>query len=162
MYHFRNHNDVVHSTYRIARSGGVMDLHFSREDMIFRDQARTWLRNNLIRERRPHSGDAMRQFDLAWQRRQFEGGWAGVSWPQEYGGMGLSLTRQLIWHEEYARADAPDNHLCFVALNHAGPTLIARGTEAQKRDHLSRILRGEVIWCQGFSEPNSGTDLASL
>jgi alkylation response protein AidB-like acyl-CoA dehydrogenase len=139
-----------------------MDLHFSREDTIFRDQARTWLRDNLIRERRPHSGEAMRSFDLAWQRKQFEGGWAGVAWPVEYGGLGLSLTRQLIWHEEYARADAPDNHLCFVALNHAGPTLIARGSEAQKRMHLPKILAGEVIWCQGFSEPNSGSDLASL
>jgi len=139
-----------------------MDLHFSREDMIFRDQARTWLRDNLIRERRPHSGEAMRSFDLAWQRRQFEGGWAGVSWPVQYGGLGLSLTRQLIWHEEYARAEAPDNHLCFVALNHAGPTLIASGSEDQKRFHLLKILKGEVIWCQGFSEPNSGSDLASL
>jgi alkylation response protein AidB-like acyl-CoA dehydrogenase len=139
-----------------------MDLHFSREDMIFRDQARTWLRDNVIRERRPHSGEAMRSFDLAWQRKQFEGGWAGVSWPVQYGGLGLSLTRQLIWHEEYARADAPDNHLCFVALNHAGPTLIASGSEDQKRLHLPKILRGDVIWCQGFSEPNSGSDLASL
>ena len=139
-----------------------MDLHFSREDMIFRDQARTWLRDNVIRERRPHSGEAMRSFDLAWQRKQFEGGWAGLSWPVQDGGLGLSLTRQLIWHEEYARADAPDNHLCFVALNHAGPTLIASGSEDQKRLHLPKILRGDVIWCQGFSEPNSGSDLASL
>jgi alkylation response protein AidB-like acyl-CoA dehydrogenase len=139
-----------------------MDLHFSREDTIFREQARDWLRENVTRERRPHSGEAMRAFDLAWQRKQYEGGWAGVSWPAEYGGLGLSLTRQLIWHEEYARADAPDNHLCFVALNHAGPTLIARGTEAQKRLHLPKILEGKVVWCQGFSEPNSGSDLASL
>jgi alkylation response protein AidB-like acyl-CoA dehydrogenase len=139
-----------------------MDLHFSREDTVFRAQARDWLRENVTRERRPHSGAAMRAFDLAWQRKQFEGGWAGVSWPAEYGGLGLSLTRQLIWHEEYARADAPDNHLCFVALNHAGPTLIARGTEAQKHFHLRKILEGQVVWCQGFSEPNSGSDLASL
>src|SRR4029077_5087334 len=60
------------------------------------------------------------------------------------------------------RADAPDNHLCFVALNHAGPTLIASGSEDQKRLHVPKILKGEVIWCQGFSEPNSGSDLASL
>jgi alkylation response protein AidB-like acyl-CoA dehydrogenase len=139
-----------------------MDLNFSREDGIFREQARTWLRDNVTREPRPLSGEAMRTFDLAWQRRQFEGGWAGVSWPAEYGGMGLSLTRQLIWHEEYARADAPDNHLCFVALNHAGPTIIARGDEDQKRFHLPKILGGDVIWCQGFSEPNAGSDLASL
>jgi alkylation response protein AidB-like acyl-CoA dehydrogenase len=139
-----------------------MDLHFSREDTIFREQARAWLHDNVVRERRPHSGEAMRAFDLAWQRKQCEGGWAGVSWPVEYGGLGLSLTRQLIWHEEYARADAPDNHLCFVALNHAGPTIIARGSEPQKRFHLPKILKGDVIWCQGFSEPNSGSDLASL
>jgi alkylation response protein AidB-like acyl-CoA dehydrogenase len=139
-----------------------MDLHFSREDNIFREEARAWLHDNTIRERRPHSGEAMRAYDVAWQRKQFDAGWAGVSWPEEYGGRGLSLTRQLIWHEEYARADAPDNHLCFVGLNHAGPTLIARGTEQQKRFHLSKILKGDVIWCQGFSEPNSGSDLASL
>ena len=139
-----------------------MNLHFSREDKLFREQARAWLNDNAVRERRPHAGQAMRDFDLAWQRKQYEGGWAGVSWPQEFGGLGLSLTRQLIWHEEYARADAPDNHLCFVALNHAGPTIIARGTEAQKRHHLPMILRGDVIWCQGFSEPNAGSDLASL
>jgi len=139
-----------------------MDLHFSREDGVFREKARAWLHDNVIRERRPHSGEPMRAYDLAWQRKQFEGGWAGVSWPTEYGGRGLSLTRQLIWHEEYARADAPDNHLCFVALNHAGPTIIARGTEEQKRFHLPQILRGDVIWCQGFSEPNAGSDLASL
>ncbi len=139
-----------------------MDLHFSREDDVFREEARAWLHDNVIRERRPHSGEPMRAYDLAWQRKQFEGGWAGVSWPTEYGGRGLSLTRQLIWHEEYARADAPDNHLCFVALNHAGPTIIARGTEEQKRFHLPQILRGDVIWCQGFSEPNAGSDLASL
>jgi alkylation response protein AidB-like acyl-CoA dehydrogenase len=139
-----------------------MNLYFSREDKLFREQARAWLNDNAVRERRPHAGQAMRDFDLAWQRKQYEGGWAGVSWPQEFGGLGLSLTRQLIWHEEYARADAPDNHLCFVALNHAGPTIIARGTEAQKRHHLPMILRGDVIWCQGFSEPNAGSDLASL
>jgi alkylation response protein AidB-like acyl-CoA dehydrogenase len=108
-----------------------MDLQFSREDKVFREEAREWLNSNSPNERRPHAGQAMREFDLTWQKRQYEGGWAGVSWPKEYGGLGLSLTRQLIWNEEYARADAPDNHLCFVALNHAGPTIIARGSEAQ-------------------------------
>ena len=109
-----------------------MDLQFSPEDIRFRQEARAWLHDNAPRDRRPHAGEAMRAFDTAWQRRQFEGGWAGVSWPKEFGGLGLPLIRQLIWHEEYARADAPDNHLCFVALNHAGPTLIARGSQAQK------------------------------
>ncbi|MGF6999367.1 acyl-CoA dehydrogenase family protein [Paraburkholderia sp. GAS32] len=139
-----------------------MDLQFSREDKVFREEARDWLNSNCPCERRPHAGEAMREFDLAWQKRQYEGGWAGVSWPPQYGGLGLSLTRQLIWHEEYARADAPDNHLCFVALNHAGPTIIARGSEAQKQEHLPKILSGRTIWCQGFSEPNAGSDLGSL
>lgn len=139
-----------------------MDLHFTQEDKVFREDARAWLRHNLPKERRPHAGEPLRAYDTGWQRKQFEGGWAGVSWPKEYGGLGLSLVRQLIWYEEYARAGAPDNHLCFVALNHGGPTLIARGTEEQKRFHLPKILQGEVVWCQGFSEPNAGSDLASL
>jgi alkylation response protein AidB-like acyl-CoA dehydrogenase len=139
-----------------------MDLHFTQEDRDFREDARAWLHCNIPKERRPHSGPELRAFDTAWQRKQFEAGWAGVSWPKEYGGLGLPLVRQLIWYEEYARSGAPDNHLCFVALNHGGPTLIARGTEAQKQFHLPKILQGDVIWSQGFSEPNAGSDLASL
>jgi alkylation response protein AidB-like acyl-CoA dehydrogenase len=139
-----------------------LNLHFSAEDIAFRAQARDWLHEHVPRERRPHAGPAARAFDLSWQALQYKAGWAGISWPEEYGGLGLSLTRQLIWHEEYARANAPDHHLCFVALNHAGPTLMAKGSEAQKQYHLPRILKGEVIWCQGFSEPEAGSDLASL
>ena len=139
-----------------------MDLHFTHEDRQFREQARSWLADNKPKERRPHDGAAMRAFDVGWQRRQYDAGWAGVSWPREHRGLGLSLTRQLIWHEEYARAEAPDNHLCFVGLNHAGPTVILRGTEEQRAFHLPRILSGESVWCQGFSEPNAGSDLASL
>jgi alkylation response protein AidB-like acyl-CoA dehydrogenase len=104
----------------------------------------------------------MREYDKNWQKAQFDEGWAGVSWPIEYGGLGLGLTHQLIWYEEYARAFAPDNHLCFVGLNHAGPTIIAHGDEAQKSAHLKHILTGEKIWCQGFSEPSAGSDLAGL
>jgi alkylation response protein AidB-like acyl-CoA dehydrogenase len=89
-------------------------------------------------------------------------GWAGIAWPREYGGRGASLMEQLIWYEEYARAGAPDISTLFVGLNHAAPTLIACGSEEQKAHHLPRILRGDVIWCQGFSEPNAGSDLASL
>ena len=143
-------------------TGNRLNLHFSAEDIAFRAQARDWLHEHVPRERRPHSGPAARAYDLAWQALQYDTGWAGISWPKEYGGLGLSLTRQLIWHEEYARANAPDHHLCFVALNHAGPTIMASGTETQRQYHLPRILKGEVIWCQGFSEPNAGSDLASL
>ena len=139
-----------------------MDLAFTAEDRQFRERARDWLNDNVPRERRPHHGDAMQEYDKNWQKTQFDAGWAGVSWPVEYGGMGLGLTHQLIWYEEYARAHAPDNHLCFVGLNHAGPTIMARGDKAQKKAHLKHILTGEKIWCQGFSEPNAGSDLASL
>jgi alkylation response protein AidB-like acyl-CoA dehydrogenase len=104
----------------------------------------------------------MREFDCAWQRRQFDGGWAGVSWPQEFGGRGASVLEQLIWYEECARAHAPAPGSMFVALSHAGPTLITAATPEQKAFHLPRILKGEAVWCQGFSEPGSGSDLASL
>jgi alkylation response protein AidB-like acyl-CoA dehydrogenase len=139
-----------------------MRLQITAEERAFRRQVRDWLHANVPREKRPLEGQALREFDLQWQRRQFEGGWAGISWPREYGGRGLSLAQQLIWYEECARADAPVGGALFVALTHAGPTLITRGTEAQKAVHLPKILRGEALWCQGFSEPNAGSDLASL
>lgn len=129
----------------------------------FRQEARRWLTDNVPSTSAPHDGPAARAFALEWQRTQYEGGWAGLSWPREAGGRGLTITEQIVWSEEYARAGAPSplNPL-FVALNHAGPTLIACGTPAQQAEHLPAILRGEVIWCQGFSEPNTGSDLASL
>ena len=140
-----------------------MDLTYSDEDRAFRARARAWLRDNVPAERRPVSGPAAAVFDRAWQRKLFEHGWAGVAWPKDYGGLGLSSLQQIIWFEELARAKAPHhNNTSYVALMHAGPTLIARGTEAQKAYYLPRILSGEDLWCQGFSEPNAGSDLASL
>lgn len=139
-----------------------MELRFSKEDDDFRDEVRTWLIENAPNEPRPRSGRAMREFDLEWQRRQWEGGWAGISWPVEYGGRGLSLVRQLIWYEEYAKLGLPAIDSRFVGLSHAGPTLIVHGTAEQQAFHLPRILKGEVVWCQGFSEPGAGSDLASV
>lgn len=139
-----------------------MDLDFTPADRDFREEVRTWLRADVPTESRPHEWKPMREFDLSWQRTQYEGGWAGIAWPKEYGGRGMSLTQQLIWHEEYALAGAPDVGANFVGLNHGGPTLIARATEEQKGFHLPKILRGESVWCQGFSEPNAGSDLAGL
>ena len=129
----------------------------------FRLDARRWLAANVPDEPAPFDGSEARAFALAWQRRQAEGGWAGISWPREVGGRGLSVLEQIVWYEEYARAAAPSalNSL-FVALNHAGPTLIARGTPEQQGFHLPRILNGDELWCQGFSEPGAGSDLASL
>jgi alkylation response protein AidB-like acyl-CoA dehydrogenase len=139
-----------------------VDFAFSTEDKAFRNEVRDWLVTNAPRERRPRTGKPMRDFDLEWQRRKFKGGWAGLSWPGAVGGRGLSLVRQMIWYEEAARAQAPGLGCLSIALNHAGPTLIGRGTEAQKAFHLPKILAGDVVWCQGFSEPNAGSDLANL
>jgi alkylation response protein AidB-like acyl-CoA dehydrogenase len=139
-----------------------VDLDVSPADAAFRDEVRTWLAEHGPRERRPRGGQAMRDFDTAWQRTQFDGGWAGINWPVEFGGRGLSLLQQVIWYEEYADLGLPGIDSCFVGNNHAGPTLIDRGTEEQKTTHLRRILRGDTVWAQGFSEPEAGSDLASL
>lgn len=139
-----------------------MNLDLLPEDEEFRQEARAWLFANVPSQGPPRDLEKQREYDLAWQRSQYEGGWAGISWPREYGGRGLSLVQQLIWHEEYTKANAPNIGCCFVGINHAGPTLIECASEDQKSEHLPRILRGEVVWCQGFSEPNAGSDLASV
>jgi alkylation response protein AidB-like acyl-CoA dehydrogenase len=97
----------------------------------------------------------------AWQRKLYEGGWAAVSWPKEYGGRGASLMQQAIFWEEMARAEAPPMANA-LGLGLIGPTIIACGTEEQKKRFIPKILSAEEIWCQGFSEPNAGSDLASL
>lgn len=139
-----------------------MKIEITTEERRFREEVRDWLADNVPREERPLEGPEAAEFDRAWQRRQYEGGWAGIAWPEAHGGRGLGLPQQMIWLEEYGRAGAPSQGYFFVALAHAGPTLIARGTDAQKAFHLPRILSGESIWCQGFSEPGAGSDLAGL
>jgi alkylation response protein AidB-like acyl-CoA dehydrogenase len=139
-----------------------MELRYEPADLAFREEVRAWLHDNVPREKMPVPLPEQREYLLAWQRKQYDAGWAGIAWPEAYGGRGLSLVRQLIWYEEYVRAHAPPTGCLFVGLNHGGPTLIVRGNAQQKAFHLASILRGEVIWCQGFSEPSSGSDLASL
>jgi alkylation response protein AidB-like acyl-CoA dehydrogenase len=129
----------------------------------FRRSARAWLEANVPSEPPPPDGPASREYLLAWHRKQAQGGWTGLTWPREVGGRGLSVLEQIVWFEEYARAGAPSPlNATFTMLNHAGPTLIACGTPEQKAYHLPKILAGEVLWCQGFSEPGSGSDLWSL
>jgi alkylation response protein AidB-like acyl-CoA dehydrogenase len=139
-----------------------MDLQFSAEDRAFREEVRTWLTENAPTERRPKRGSGVREYDLAWQRKLYEAGWGNVAWPIEYGGRDLPLIQQLIWFEEYARTGMRPIDTRFVGMAHAGPTLMARASAAQKSFHLPKILKGEVVWCQGFSEPEAGSDLASL
>jgi len=139
-----------------------MDLDFTNEHKLFREEVRDWLTSNVPKESRPIDGSEMRAFDVAWQKTLYDGGWAGITWPKEHGGRGCSIVERLVWFEEYARTEAPWVGCMWVGLNHGGPILMAKGSDAQKREHLPKILRGEAIWCQGFSEPNAGSDLASL
>jgi alkylation response protein AidB-like acyl-CoA dehydrogenase len=129
----------------------------------FRQRARAWLAEHTPNSPPPPDGPASREYALAWQRAQAQGGWAGIAWPKEMGGRGATVLEQIVWFEEYGRAAAPSPlGPTFVGLNHAGPTLIACGTPDQKAFHLPRIVNGETIWCQGFSEPAAGSDLAGL
>jgi len=142
-----------------------MDLRYSPQDEAFRAEIREWLAREVpAHGAPPPPGDwpARREYDTAWQRKLFDAGYAGIAWPAEFGGRGLPITQQLVYLEEYSRAEAPYISVNFVGLMHAGPTLIAEGSDEQRRMHLPRILRGEAIWCQGFSEPGAGSDLASL
>ena len=138
-----------------------MDLSLTPDEQAFRDEFRAWLEANHPGPA-PHGGDQVQyEFEREWQRKLHAGGWAGVSWPKEYGGRGATLIEQSIFGEELARAKAP-RPANVLGLVMGGPVVIAHGTEEQKERFLEPILSAEEIWCQGFSEPESGSDLASL
>jgi alkylation response protein AidB-like acyl-CoA dehydrogenase len=137
-----------------------VDLTLSPAEEAFRDELRAWLEaNNPGRE--PTGDEAGFEFRRNWQRTLNEAGWAGVSWPKEYGGRGATLVEQAIFNEEMVRARTPQL-ANVLGLAMGGPTVIAHGTEEQRRRYLPPILSADEIWCQGFSEPESGSDLASL
>jgi alkylation response protein AidB-like acyl-CoA dehydrogenase len=139
-----------------------VDLSLSPSEEQFRDEVRAWLEANDPGPEPEGEGlDAVVSFRRDWQRKLHEAGWAGISWPEEYGGRGATLIEQAIFSQEMARADAPPP-ANILGLAMGGPVVIAHGTEEQKRRYLEPILSGEEIWCQGFSEPESGSDLASL
>jgi alkylation response protein AidB-like acyl-CoA dehydrogenase len=137
-----------------------VDLTLSEAEESFRDELRAWLAANHPGSE-PSGEEAAFDFRRSWQRQLNEAGWAGLSWPTEYGGRGASLIEQAIFNEEMARAQAPQV-ANVLGLAMGGPTVIAHGTDDQKRRFLPAILSAEEIWCQGFSEPESGSDLASL
>ncbi len=142
-----------------------MELRYSDADESFRAELHRWLGAELPKLAPQPPRDAWperRKWDTDWQRRLFDAGYAGLHWPKEFGGRGASPTEQLIFYEETARARAPYVGVNFVGTLHAGPTLIEEGTDEQKASHLPKILRGDEVWCQGFSEPGAGSDLASL
>jgi alkylation response protein AidB-like acyl-CoA dehydrogenase len=137
-----------------------MDLTLSPSEQAFRDELRGWIDGNHPGPE-PEGDDAGFEFRRAWQRALHDAGWAGLSWPKEYGGRGATLVEQAIFNEELARARAPEM-ANVLGLAMGGPTVIAHGTDDQKRRYLAPILSAEEIWCQGFSEPDSGSDLASV
>jgi alkylation response protein AidB-like acyl-CoA dehydrogenase len=139
-----------------------MDLTFSETETAFRDELRGWLAENPPAPKPTEGGELARlAWRRDWQRRLYDGGWAAPHWPTEYGGRGCTPTESAIYFEETGRARVPMGaNLLGILLG--GPTLMAWGTEEQKDRYLAPILSGEEIWCQGFSEPEAGSDLASL
>ena len=137
-----------------------MDLTLNESEEAFRDEVRSWLEANHPGSE-PHGDLEAFRFRREWQRQMHDAGWAGISWPQEFGGRGATLIEQAIFAGEMARADAP-SPANILGLVMGGPVIMAHGTDEQKERWLEPILSGEEIWCQGFSEPESGSDLASL
>ncbi|OFV89998.1 MAG: hypothetical protein A3J75_06905 [Acidobacteria bacterium RBG_16_68_9] len=144
-----------------------MDFTFTPQEERFRLDLRQWLRGHLPPGwatpgcEYPKTYEEWTSLRRQWDRTLYAGGYAGLSWPREYGGRGATLIEQVIYYEEIARARAPEE-LNRGAKLLLGPTIIRHGTEEQKKRFLPRILSGDDIWCQGFSEPNAGSDLASL
>jgi alkylation response protein AidB-like acyl-CoA dehydrogenase len=145
-----------------------MKLSFSAQDEQFREEVATWLRGNLrgdfevIRGRGGPGDEHMYvQERRDWESKLHEGGWTCIGWPREYGGRAASIEQQVIFNEEYARAGGP-GRLGHIGETLVGPTIIAFGTEEQKQRFLPGILRGEELWCQGYSEPSAGSDLANV
>jgi alkylation response protein AidB-like acyl-CoA dehydrogenase len=141
-----------------------VDLRDTPDEGQFRRELRAWLEANVPADLRGHPGGAARFSDDAvrdWSRALYEAGYVGLTWPKGYGGGGKPYSHQAIFLEELARAEAPQ-HLGVIGLGMAGPTIISHGTEAQKARHLQRILSADEIWCQGFSEPDAGSDLSAV
>jgi alkylation response protein AidB-like acyl-CoA dehydrogenase len=139
-----------------------MDLTFSDDELAFRDEFRSWLAENPPPPDPGDEADTTRNaWRSAWQRQLYEGDWAAPAWPAEYGGRGATLTQSAIYFEELGRARVPvPANVLGILLG--GPTLMVWGTDEQKERYLTPILSAEEIWCQGFSEPDAGSDLASL
>jgi alkylation response protein AidB-like acyl-CoA dehydrogenase len=131
------------------------------EDEAFRGALRAWLESHVPRSAVPEDEEARRRFQRVWQHELAGAGWVGIQWPREHGGRAATLRQQIIYTEEMARVRAP-GILDPIAVNIVGPTLIAFGTAEQRARYLPAILPGDEVWCLGFSEPNAGSDLASL
>jgi len=144
-----------------------MDAYENEQQRTFRDRARSWLKSNLPAgwekgsKQEPTDADERLAFRLDWHKKLYQGGWLGLTWPVEWGGQGLGQTYQLIFNEELARHETPPM-ASWVGVELLGPTLIEFGTTKQKQDYLPGVLSGDDIWCQGFSEPDAGSDLFAI
>ena len=140
-----------------------MNLRDTPDEAAFRAELRAWIADNLPEEHRGGRGGERRfeDFGREWSRKLFDAGYSGLTWPKEYGGGGAPYSHQAIFLEEMARAEAP-GHIGVIGLGMAGPTIMVHGTDAQKEKHLRNILSAEDVWCQGFSEPGAGSDLAAV
>src|SRR4051812_38333638 len=138
-----------------------MELRDTPDEAAFRQEVRDFIAQNLPDSAKERGARRFEDDDREWSRRLGEAGYAGLTWPKEYGGAGAPYSRQAIFLEETARAGAP-SHLGVIGLGMAGPTIIAWGTAEQKERYLAKILSADEIWCQGFSEPGAGSDLAAV
>ena len=143
-----------------------MDFNYTQAETEFRLSLRHWLVDALPKGWgetvfEPEDEHERAMFRLAWERKLHSGGWSGINWPKEYGGRGATLVERAIFAEEMARARAPEI-INIVGQNLAGPTILQFGTEKQKQRFLPKIISSDEVWCQGFSEPNAGSDLASV
>jgi alkylation response protein AidB-like acyl-CoA dehydrogenase len=145
-----------------------MDFNFTPEDEALRKELRAWLEVNAPGKGMLVDAEGFAEEDenhwatrIAWARKLHQGGWVGIDWPKEYGGRGATILQTIVYHEELARAGAPLPYL-GTGLTLIGPTLMHWGSEEQRKRFIPKILSCDEIWCQGYSEPNSGSDLASL
>ncbi len=143
-----------------------MDFNYTPEDQAFRTEVRTWLEANKKFAPPPSNilaeeGEGDWEARIRWHKKLNEGGWVAVNWPKEYGGRGATVMQRLIYREELNRLGLNEPML-GMGISLLGPTLMHWGTEEQKRNHIPKILKGEEVWCQGYSEPGSGSDLASV
>ena len=144
-----------------------MDFSFSKQEEAFRRELRAWLEANLPEGwldgsyQMPEDETEKAAFLRDWQRKLYEGGYAAIAWPEKYGGRNATLMEEIVYHQEMVRVKAPAL-INYVGIHMVGPTLMQIGTEEQKETYIPKILTGEEVWCQGYSEPNAGSDLAAL
>ncbi|WP_342514785.1 acyl-CoA dehydrogenase family protein [Sporosarcina sp. FSL K6-1522] len=144
-----------------------MDFSFTKKEEQFRQELRTWLEENLPEgwlagnRELPEDEEEYSAFLRNWQKTLHEGGWAAIAWPKKYGGRDATLMEEIIYQQEMVRVKAPPL-VNYVGIHMVAPTLMQIGTEEQKEEYINKILIGEEVWCQGYSEPNAGSDLAAI